>query len=138
MTSIPVTDVDGVRRETRAETIGGVDYPGVLIGELLESPVDPTGGGIRHTVGSGAAVALDPPNAAARLARIRCRASVATDLLYYRSDGVAPLSNGSNAFGYLQSNELILVKLVTPANWRMISSSGNFEVFVEWFNISTA
>lgn len=109
----------------------------VFLAEWPEAPVSPAGGTVRYTVDNSPAVALDPPTAAAKYARVRVYESTqsATLRLYYRSDGTNPTTDGANAFGFLLHGELILVKIADPTNFRMIAEgAGIFAVYVEWLN----
>ncbi len=140
---LTVIRADGATRTLKSEEAGsagsGVWVQGAYVAELLEQPVDPTGGLVRYSVDSSPAVALDPPNASYRYARIRVYETPAPttikNRLYYRTDGTAPLSNGSNVFGYLLHGESMLVRLANAANFQMIADgndNGTFEVYVEW------
>ena len=140
---LTVIRADGQIRTLRAIDLGGAVHAQVTgVFETPEAPVDPTGGAVRYNVDSSPAVALDPPNAAARFARVRVYETggpVAENRrLYYRTDGTTPTSDGANAFGYLLHGETILVRLANIANFKMIADAGDngvFEVYVEWLNI---
>lgn len=143
---LTVVRADGQTRTLRSEDLGGGVHAQVaLLGEAPESYPSTAGSLHRHTVDSDPAVALDPPTAGARYARVRvfetAGPSSANRRLYYRQDGVNPLSNGSNACGFLLHGEMMLVKLDDFTQFRMIadaSDNGVFEVYVEWLNLPTS
>jgi hypothetical protein len=81
-------------------------------------------------------VALDPPDAGARYARLRCYETVGpadpNKRLFYRQDGVT-LTGEDSAIGFLLHGELVLVKLTDFTKFVMIAETGSgFKVFVEW------
>lgn len=125
----------------RNDLIGTNAYQAVMVVEHPEVPASTTGATIRYQVTS-TAVSLVPPTAGARFARLRCYETTTPTTnpykkLYYRQDGVNPLADGTNASGFLCHNEMIIVKLATFGNFRMIRDSadaGIFLVHVEWLN----
>lgn len=134
--ALTVIDATGTVRTLRSEDVGsGLQAQGLMVWEGPEIPAIVTGAGLRYTVDNSPAVALIPPTAGARYARVRVFeiTQSASLRLYYRSDGTAPTANGANAFGFLLHGELIMVKLDTFANFQMIAEgAGVFEVYVEW------
>src|SRR5678816_1966545 len=116
---LQVIDANGNVRSLRSVPLAdGSHAQVILVAEGPEVPASVTGATVRYTVDNAPAVALDPPNAGARYARVRVyEAAQSTSLrLYYRSDGTAPTADGANAFGYLLHGELIMVKVATFAN----------------------
>jgi hypothetical protein len=64
-----------------------------------------------------------------------------TKRLYYRQDGTVPTSDGANAAGFLLHGEMMLIRLATFTNFKMIADSsdnGIFQVYVEWLNVPTS
>lgn len=134
---LTVKTAGGLTKTLRSRDLGGGIFTQFThIVEAPESPVDPTGGLVRYTIGTGSSVALDPPNASAQYARLRVYETTqdTTRRLYYRTDGTAPTNDGANAFGFLLHGEAILVRLANAANFRMISAAGTFDGYVEWLN----
>src|SRR5262245_60681398 len=140
---LTVIRADGTTKTLKSEDLGGVHVQGTYVAELLESPVNPSGGLTRYSIDSSPVVALDPPSASYRYARVRVyetpapTTTVASHRLYYRTDGTAPLNTGGNVFGFLMHGESILVRLANAANFQMVADvtdNGTFEVYVEWLS----
>lgn len=141
---LTVIRADGATRTLRSEDLQDAGHHAqvVLVSEAPEAPVNPAGGATRHTVDSDPAVALDAPNSLVRTARVRVYESAGpanpARRLYYRTDGTNPLSDGSNAFGFLSHGDVFIVRLDLPENFRMIADStdnGVFQIYVEWLTI---
>lgn len=137
---LTVIDAGGTTRTLRDEDIGGgVHAQAVMVWEGPEVPANITGATVRHSI-TTTATALDSPNAGARYARIRVYEHSGTTpsavlRLYYRTDGTAPLANGTNAFGFLLHGEMMLVRLATFSNYKLIAEgAGVWEVYVEWLS----
>jgi len=140
---LTVIRADGATKTLRSSDLsGGIHAQGILVAELPEVPVNPSGGVVRHTVDSDPGATLDPPSATARFARLRVYETTAptvpTKRLYYRQDGTMPAANGVDAHGFLLHGDVILVRIATFTNFKMIadnSDNGVFQVYVEWLNI---
>lgn len=139
---LTVIDAAGATKTLRAVDHGsGLQAQGVVVWEGRDVPAATTGSVVRYTVTPSAAVALDPPDAGARYARLRCyEASGSTPnqnfRLFYREDGIDPGANGSQAAGFLLHGELMLVKIADFTNFKMIGeTSSSFLVYVEWLAI---
>lgn len=144
---LAVIVASGATKTLRSLDLGGAGIHAQVAAmiEAPEVPVAPAGGAERYTVDSDPAVTLDPPSAAARYARLRVYESVApgtpTKRLYYRQDGTVPTSDGANAAGFLLHGEMMLIRLATFTNFKMIADSsdnGIFQVYVEWLNVPTS
>jgi hypothetical protein len=140
---LTVIRADGATKTLRSEDLmaAGVHAQVVLVSEASEVPVNPSGGLSRHTVTSSPGATLDPPSAAARYARLRVYETVApgtpTRRMYYRQDGTMPNANGTDAQGFLLHGEVMIVRLATFTNFKMIADNtdnGSFQVYVEWLN----
>jgi len=138
---LTVVNATGATKTLRDVDVAGLHHQVVFIHEGGEVVVSPTGGQVRYTVLNTGSVALDPPNAAARYARLRVYETNgpagATRRLYYRTDGTAPQNNGANAFGYLLHGEMLLVRIADFTLFSMIADQadgGAFQVYVEWLN----
>lgn len=135
---LTVLDAGGTVRNLRSVDVGsGRSVQPVFVWEGPEVPAVVAGGTLRYTVTSTPAVGLIVPTAGARFARLRVFETTGpgNDVLrlYYRTDGTAPTNDGANAAGFLLHGELILVKLATFANFKMIAEGvGSFQVYVEW------
>ena len=133
---LTVVIADGSTKTLRdIELTTGVHAQGVLIWEGPEVPASTTGATVQHTVDDNPAVALDPPTAGARFARVRVyeTSQDSTLRLYYRQDGTTVTS--ANATGYLLHGELILVKIADQTDFSMIAATGGvFNVYVEWLD----
>lgn len=133
-----VLDAAGAVQGLRSEDLGsGKQAQGIVAWEGPEVPAAVAGATLRYTV-TTTATPLVPPSAGARFARIRVyedsgASPVETFRLYYRQDGTNPLADGSNAAGYLFHGEVLLVKLKTMGNFKMIAEgTARFQVYVEW------
>lgn len=137
---LTVRDAGGTTRGLRSVDLGsGLQGQGIVVWEGPETPAAVAGATLRYTVDNSPAVPLVPPTAGARYARLRVYESSvsgtpdSTLRLYYRQDGVTPLTDGSNAAGFLLHGELILVKLADFTDFKMIAEgTGVFAVYVEW------
>jgi hypothetical protein len=135
--NVTVTDAASAAqtfRTTHVATTSHVQH--VFSAPSLEETVATTGGTVQHTVDSSPAVPLDPPNATALWAIVRCYEATQDPTLrcYYRGDGTTVTS--SNATGYMLHGEAKVVALATFTNWQMIAeSTGVFSIYVEWLTV---
>lgn len=146
---LSVIDSTGTPRSLRSVELGSgsnIHEQAVLVSEMFEVPASVTGATVRHTISSNTTVTLDPPTAGAHYARVRVYETTGPfagtpnpyKRLYYRQDGTAPATDGSNAVGFLMHGEAIFVKLANFTNFQMTRDStdaGTFQVYVEWLNI---
>ncbi len=134
--ALTVLDAAGATKSLRSEDVGSnVQAQGVMVWEGPETPAVLTGATVRYTVDNSPVVSLAPPSGGARYARVRVFETSQNQAvrLYYRSDGTNPIADGSNAFGFLLHGELIMVKLDTFSNFKMVAEGSSiFEVYVEW------
>lgn len=120
----------------RAQDFGSKLFPLVAVTDQPEVIPSLTGATLVYTIDDSPAVALDPPDAGARLGFIRVWHATqdGTKRLYYRGDGTAPTADGANAEGYLLHGEARMVRM--PAAWtnfKMISETGAAHtVYAEW------
>lgn len=131
---LTVLDATGTSRTLRSLDVGGKQAQGAMVWEGPEVLSNTTGSVPRFTVTSAAAVALDPPDAGARYARVRVYETSGNTLLrlFYRQDGVA-VTGVSDATGFLLHGEMFLVKIADFTQMRLVAeSSATFQVFVEW------
>ena len=139
---LSVIDSGGTVRQLRSIDVGSArQVQPTFVWEGPEAPAVVTGAVIRYLVDASPAISLSPPTAGARYARLRVYETsgpASQSLrLYYRTDGVTPTADGANAAGFLLHGELIMVKLSTFANFKMIAEgAGVWEVYVEWLGNS--
>lgn len=137
--ALTVVAADATTKTLRSEDLGSnIQAQVVLIHEGPDALPVLTGATFRHAV-TTTATALDPPDAGARYGRVRVYETSgpasSTLRLYYRTDGTNPTADGANAMGFLLHGEMIMVKLASPSNFRMIAEgTGAFQVYVEWLN----
>lgn len=146
-----IVDSSGTARRLRMLSLGldGLGREVWLQGATVEVPeaeVVSSNAQSRYTVGGGTAVALGAPTGA-KYGRLRVHdtfydpavAQTTNARLWYVQDGSTPTSNGANARGWLMHGELLLVRLATFSNFRMIAdtSGHSWDVAVEWLTWPT-
>ena len=136
---LTVIDAGGTTRALRSIDVGSTrQVQPVFVWEGPEVPSLTAGAVVRYTVTQTVSVALDPPDAGARFARIRAYETSGpaspTLRLFYRQDGLALTDPGiSSAIGFLLHGEMMLVKLADFTKFLMIAETGGaYQVFVEW------
>jgi len=147
---LTVIRADGATRTLRSIEAGadgsGVHLQAILAPEYVPKEIVAiTGGIVRFAVDSDPGATLDPPTAFARYCTLRVyettSPSTPTKRLYYRQDGVMPNANGTDSRGFLLHGEMMVVCLADFTQFKLIADNtdnGNFECYVEWFNLKAS